>query len=264
MAKKLEKKGVPAYMVTLGDMWSLMLTFFIMLFAMSEVDATKFRKIQGTLKSTFGFNQKNVNWGPPPGVNVISQSASAANSGSEVMFDQPSNNTIMDPQLAALKMEACERQMKKDVVDKTAAKKNGVVVRKVLDPEIKTGIFEFAEDGKEVSLQFSGDDAFSGNQLNVDLRRALVKLGVALGATQGTVMVRSFMPSQYKGGNVKSAFEESSLRTSAISAAILDSKKINIDRLQMESMVNTRAPSSIKQKSDSVSMPYYSITVLKD
>lgn len=46
MKKKAEdepKKGAPAYMSTYGDMMTLLLTFFILLFSMSSVDASKFR-----------------------------------------------------------------------------------------------------------------------------------------------------------------------------------------------------------------------------
>lgn len=37
------KKGAPAYMNTYGDMMTLLLTFFILLFSMSSVDAAKFK-----------------------------------------------------------------------------------------------------------------------------------------------------------------------------------------------------------------------------
>lgn len=45
MRKKVQdepKKGSPAYMSTYGDMMTLLLTFFILLFSMSSIDAAKF------------------------------------------------------------------------------------------------------------------------------------------------------------------------------------------------------------------------------
>ena len=37
------KKGAPAYMNTYGDMMTLLLTFFVLLFSMSSIDTQKFR-----------------------------------------------------------------------------------------------------------------------------------------------------------------------------------------------------------------------------
>lgn len=47
MKKKAEeqKKGAPAYMNTYGDMMTLLLTFFVLLFSMSTVDAEKFKAL---------------------------------------------------------------------------------------------------------------------------------------------------------------------------------------------------------------------------
>lgn len=43
------KKGAPAYMNTYGDMMTLLLTFFVLLFAMSTIDADKFQQLVSSL-----------------------------------------------------------------------------------------------------------------------------------------------------------------------------------------------------------------------
>ena len=49
-------EGAPLWMLTFGDMMSLLLTFFIMLVAMSEIrDDEKFRKVLQSLKEAFGY-----------------------------------------------------------------------------------------------------------------------------------------------------------------------------------------------------------------
>lgn len=57
MARKKEKKketGSPSWMVTYSDMVTLLLTFFVLLISMSEIDAIKFSRAAGSLKGAFG------------------------------------------------------------------------------------------------------------------------------------------------------------------------------------------------------------------
>ncbi|MGL6174623.1 MAG: flagellar motor protein MotB [Cellulosilyticaceae bacterium] len=48
------KKGAPSYMNTYGDMMTLLLTFFILLFSMSSIDASKFRAFIESFSSSSG------------------------------------------------------------------------------------------------------------------------------------------------------------------------------------------------------------------
>lgn len=263
MGKKLEKKGVPSYMLTLADMWSLLLIFFIMLFAMSQIDATKFKEVKGNIKTTFGYNQTLVQYGPPPGVSLIEAKASSSNAGDNIIFDQPSNNTIIDPQLAAIKMQACERQMKKEATDAAISKKNGLLIRKVLAEELKAGLFSIAEGSREVSLLFSAAKAFSGTQLQRDMKKALLKVGYAFGASNGAVVIRNYVPPEYRS-EYKTAYDESTARISSVASALMDSTKLTPERIQMGSMSNSRAPSSVKAFSDSAYTPFFEVSVVKD
>ncbi len=56
MAKKKEeevKKGLDEWMGTFSDMMTLLMCFFVMLFAMSSVDAAKFEAVANSFQSTF-------------------------------------------------------------------------------------------------------------------------------------------------------------------------------------------------------------------
>lgn len=60
MAKKRSKNnddsgpGVPAWMVTYGDLMSLLLTFFVLLVSFSSIQMAKFQKALGSLKGALG------------------------------------------------------------------------------------------------------------------------------------------------------------------------------------------------------------------
>ena len=57
MAKKKKEEapapGAPAWMATFSDLMNLLLTFFILLFSMSSVDAAKFEEIAASLNASF-------------------------------------------------------------------------------------------------------------------------------------------------------------------------------------------------------------------
>lgn len=56
MAKRKEEMpapGAPAWMATFGDLMNLLLCFFVLLFAMSNVDAEKFEQIAASLSNSF-------------------------------------------------------------------------------------------------------------------------------------------------------------------------------------------------------------------
>ena len=52
--KKSDKVGAPAWMVTYGDMMSLLLTFFVLLVSMSSIQESKFRQALGSLLGALG------------------------------------------------------------------------------------------------------------------------------------------------------------------------------------------------------------------
>ncbi len=56
MPKKQKKQeaGAPAWMVTFSDMVTLLLTFFVLLLSMANLDKIKFQEAAGSLRSAFG------------------------------------------------------------------------------------------------------------------------------------------------------------------------------------------------------------------
>jgi len=51
------EQGAPAWVVTFGDMMSLLLTFFVLLLSFSEVDAVKYRALSESLREAFGIHR---------------------------------------------------------------------------------------------------------------------------------------------------------------------------------------------------------------
>ncbi len=52
------KEGAPEWVVTFGDMMSLLLTFFILLLSFATMDVMRFKQLAGTIKQGFGLKVK--------------------------------------------------------------------------------------------------------------------------------------------------------------------------------------------------------------
>ncbi len=57
--KKKAEEGAPEWMVTYGDLMTLLMTFFVLLFSFSSIQESKFRNAIGSLKGALGVLLKN-------------------------------------------------------------------------------------------------------------------------------------------------------------------------------------------------------------
>ena len=65
--------GLPAYMGTFADLMSLLMCFFVLLLAFSEMDVLKFKQIAGSMKYAFGVQNQIEVKDIPKGTSVIAQ-----------------------------------------------------------------------------------------------------------------------------------------------------------------------------------------------
>lgn len=65
--------GAPKWVVTFGDMMSLLLCFFVLLLSFSEMDVAKFKEVAGALEQAFGVQRETPTYERPKGMTVIFQ-----------------------------------------------------------------------------------------------------------------------------------------------------------------------------------------------
>lgn len=59
--------GAPAWMATFSDLVTLLLTFFVLLYATSKQDSEKFKSVAGSIRKAFAGNSKTFGEVPQPG-----------------------------------------------------------------------------------------------------------------------------------------------------------------------------------------------------
>ncbi len=68
-----EEEGAPAWVVTFGDLMSLLLCFFVLMLSFSEMDRNKYRIVSGSLKNAFGIQRKTPIFESPRGQKMIAK-----------------------------------------------------------------------------------------------------------------------------------------------------------------------------------------------
>ena len=67
------EEGAPAWVVTFGDLMSLLLCFFVLLLSFSEMDRNKYRVVSGSVKNAFGIQRKKPIFESPKGSKMIAR-----------------------------------------------------------------------------------------------------------------------------------------------------------------------------------------------
>ncbi len=74
MGKKCEcPPGAPKWMVTFGDLMSLLLCFFVLLLSFSTMDPAMFKEVSGSLRNAFGVQKSEIVYEIPKGIDIVSR-----------------------------------------------------------------------------------------------------------------------------------------------------------------------------------------------
>jgi chemotaxis protein MotB len=79
--EKAPAAGVPAWVMTFADLMTLLMCFFVLLLAFSEMDVMKFKQLSGSMKNAFGVQAEIEVKSIPKGTSVIAQEFSPGRKG---------------------------------------------------------------------------------------------------------------------------------------------------------------------------------------
>jgi chemotaxis protein MotB len=70
---KVVEEGLPGWVMTFADLMSLLMCFFVLLLAFSELDVSKYKEMAGSMKNAFGVQREVKVREPPKGINIIAR-----------------------------------------------------------------------------------------------------------------------------------------------------------------------------------------------
>jgi chemotaxis protein MotB len=150
------EEGAPLWVVTFGDLMSLLMCFFVLLLSFSEMDRKKYRMVSGSMAQAFGIQREKPVFESPKGQKMIARE-----------FDQAVMVTKIEEAL-------------KPIIDEIQNEYE----------ELKGAVeLEIGED--KVTIRMMGETTFDTgkSELHPAFRPLLKKIGAVLSQTKGEIII---------------------------------------------------------------------------
>ena len=181
--EKKESAGVPAWVMTFADLMTLLMCFFVLLLAFSEMDVSKFKQLSGSMKDAFGVQAEVDVRTIPKGTSVIAQEFSPGKPEPTAMnevrqFTINSNLNSLDA------LNEAERE-------KDATEDHFSRIRVALKEEIENGSVSVQMEGKKIIIQILEKASFDSGMADVraEFLPVLTKISGLIDRNSGQVTI---------------------------------------------------------------------------
>lgn len=234
--KHVCKKGAPGWMTTFADMMSLLLTFFVLLLSMSEMDASRFRKVSGSLKMAFGVQRVSIFDEPPAGSSVIQQEHSAGSNDRAPMSAGQSGANLLDPQLQNIKKMQEKNEKIAEIEKQKKIEQNLKRLTATFAQELREGKIEINRKEDDLVLRIMENTAFDSykSSLSDNFKPTLDKLADILTDVNGDIIIaghsddKKIQTPKYKTNWEFSAARANSLAQSLMTVGDLDPDRFTV------------------------------------
>jgi len=157
--QKQESGGVPAWVMTFADLMTLLMCFFVLLLAFSEMDVAKFKQLSGSMKEAFGVQSEIEVRTIPKGTSVVAQEFSPGTPNPSAIndvrqFTIDSNRNTLD---------ALSRELKEIEETREHARR----LRMALNEEIAAGSVSIETEGMKVIVHIKENASFESGFADV-------------------------------------------------------------------------------------------------
>jgi len=193
------EEGAPLWVVTFGDLMSLLMCFFVLLLSFSEMDRKKYKMVSGSMAQAFGIQRERPVFESPRGQKMIAKE-----------FDQAVMITKIEESIKPIIEEIKnEYEELKDALE-----------------------LEVGED--TVTIRMMGETTFDTGkaELRPVFRTLLKKIGAVLGQTKGEIIIAGHTDNvPLSGGLFGSNLGLSMARAGSVAEYLLRATSIDPKRL---------------------------------
>ena len=230
-----ESGGVPAWVMTFADLMTLLMCFFVLLLAFSEMDIAKFKQLSGSMKEAFGVQAEIEARTIPKGTSIIAQEFSPGTPEptprNEVrQHTVDSNKNSLD----ALSAEMAE-------VDE--ARRHAKQLREELQEEINRGAVALELNGAKITIKVLEKASFASasDQVRSDFVPTLQKIARLIVTNDGNVTVAGHTDDvPIANARFRSNWELSTARAVSVAHELLQAAPLDESRFLVIGHADTR------------------------
>ena len=155
---EVPEKGAPMWVVTFGDLMSLLLCFFVLLLSFSNMDAQKYKELAGSMEKAFGVQKEKKTFKKPVGQKIIPRELDVVH-------------------IARREKEEFGKEVKKAIADANLGH-----LKDLVQVEITEGA---------VVISMMGETTFASGKANIrhQMLPLLKKIAEALQSTKGPIII---------------------------------------------------------------------------
>jgi chemotaxis protein MotB len=180
------EEGAPLWVVTFGDLMSLLLCFFVLLLSFSELDRQKYKELSGSMQNAFGVQRKKQVFDIPKGQKIIAKN-----------FDQ----------------EAITLSTESDIVEQ---------VRKAIRDSFggPGGLIKFDADEYKIRIRLMGESTFHSGRADIrePMKPVLAKIADVFKKNGENIIIAGHTDNVplKKGGRFKTNLQLSMARAASV------------------------------------------------
>ena len=232
---KNERAPLPPWVMTFADMMTLLMCFFVLLLAFSEMDVAKFKQLSGSMRDAFGVQSELEVRTIPKGTSIIAQEFSPGVPDPTALnviyqFTVDSNENTLD---ALAKRE----QDQKDTEDHAQR------IREALKEEIAKGSVAVTTEDRKVVIHILENASFNSGYADVrpEFIPVLTKIGSLIDANSGTVTVSGHTDNvPISNERFRSNWELSTSRAVSVTHLLLQTAALDSSRFVVTGHAETR------------------------
>lgn len=206
------QEGAPDWVVTFGDLMSLLLCFFVLLLSFSEVDRQKYKMVAGSMAKAFGVQRQDKVFDSPKGTKMIAMN-----------FDQ----------------DFVPHQKREEFVKTQAVETVGEEIKKELQQQLEglENKIEIEVMGHQTTIRLTGETTFDSGQSEIkpQLKPLLGEIGNRLKGTNGDLIIAGHTDNvPVNGIRFKSNLQLSIARAAEVAEFMIN--QVNIDPSRISTM----------------------------